>query len=58
MQRRRAGQHDRGRYRGRRAPRQSACFKAEQSGDIRATLWTKFAFVCAVAGTTAAVRLL
>jgi 2-dehydropantoate 2-reductase len=36
---------------------QSAGFKAEQSDDIRAALWTKFAFICALAGTTAAVRL-
>jgi len=36
---------------------QSAGFKAEQSSDIRATLWTNFTFICALAGTTAAVRL-
>jgi 2-dehydropantoate 2-reductase len=36
---------------------QSAGFKAEQSIDIRTALWTKFAFICALAGTTAAVRL-
>jgi 2-dehydropantoate 2-reductase len=36
---------------------QAAGFGAEQSGDIRATLWTKFAFICALAGTTAAIRL-
>jgi 2-dehydropantoate 2-reductase len=36
---------------------QAAGFGAEQSGDIRAALWTKFAFICALAGTTAAIRL-
>jgi 2-dehydropantoate 2-reductase len=30
---------------------------AEETDDIRATLWTKFAFICAQAGTTAAIRL-
>lgn len=30
---------------------------AEGSSDIRAVLWTKFAFICAHAGVTAAVRL-
>jgi 2-dehydropantoate 2-reductase len=37
------------------------CAKAEISAqlseDIRAGLWSKFAFICAVAGTTAAIRL-
>ena len=36
---------------------QAAGFGAEQTGDIRSTLWTKFAFICAQAGTTAAIRL-
>ena len=35
----------------------AAGFHAEQTATIRATLWTKFAFICALAGTTAAVRL-
>lgn len=35
----------------------AAGFGAEESDDIRATLWTKFAFICAQAGTTAAIRL-
>ncbi len=30
---------------------------AEESADIRAVLWTKFAFICAQAGVTAATRL-
>lgn len=30
---------------------------AEITPDIRAQLWTKFSFICAVAGMTAAVRL-
>lgn len=30
---------------------------AEESADIRAVLWSKFAFICAQAGVTAAVRL-
>ncbi len=30
---------------------------AEMTADIRAQLWTKFSFICAVAGMTAAVRL-
>src|SRR5262245_11820776 len=33
-----------------------AGFKADEDADIRATLWAKFAFICALAGTTAAVR--
>jgi 2-dehydropantoate 2-reductase len=36
---------------------QAAGFGAEQTDDIRSTLWTKFAFICALAGTTAAIRL-
>jgi 2-dehydropantoate 2-reductase len=36
---------------------QAAGFAAEETGDIRSTLWTKFAFICALAGTTAAIRL-
>jgi len=36
---------------------QAAGFGAEQTGDIRSTLWAKFAFICAQAGTTAAIRL-
>jgi 2-dehydropantoate 2-reductase len=36
---------------------QAAGFGAEETGDIRATLWTKLAFICAQAGTTAAIRL-
>lgn len=36
---------------------QPAGFKAEQSIGIRVALWTKFAFICALAGPTAAVRL-
>lgn len=34
-----------------------AGFGAEQTATIRLTLWTKFAFICALAGTTAAIRL-
>jgi len=36
---------------------QRAGFPAEISPDIRAALWSKFAFICAQAGLTAAVRL-
>jgi len=36
---------------------QKAGFGAEETGNIRSTLWTKFAFICALAGTTAAIRL-
>ncbi len=36
---------------------QAAGFGAEESAGIRSTLWTKFAFICAQAGTTAAIRL-
>lgn len=35
----------------------SAGFAIDQTEDIKATLWSKFAFICAQAGTTAAVRL-
>lgn len=35
----------------------SAGFGAEQTATIRQTLWMKFAFICALAGTTAAIRL-
>ena len=35
----------------------AAGFGAEESDNIRVTLWTKFAFICALAGTTAAIRL-
>jgi len=35
----------------------SAGFRANEDANIRATLWTKFAFICALAGTTAAIRL-
>lgn len=35
----------------------AAGFAAEETDDIRSTLWTKFAFICALAGTTAAIRL-
>jgi 2-dehydropantoate 2-reductase len=35
----------------------AAGFGAEETGDIRSTLWNKFAFICAQAGTTAAIRL-
>jgi 2-dehydropantoate 2-reductase len=34
-----------------------AGFGAEQTDNIRLTLWMKFAFICALAGTTSAVRL-
>lgn len=34
-----------------------ASFGAEQTATIRLTLWAKFAFICAMAGTTAAIRL-
>ncbi|MPZ89618.1 MAG: 2-dehydropantoate 2-reductase [Nitriliruptorales bacterium] len=34
-----------------------AAVEAEVSGDIRAALWHKYAFICAQAGTTAAIRL-
>jgi 2-dehydropantoate 2-reductase len=34
-----------------------AGFSADEDADIRTTLWTKFAFICALAGTTAAIRL-
>jgi 2-dehydropantoate 2-reductase len=34
-----------------------AGFTADEDADIRTTLWTKFAFICALAGTTAAIRL-
>jgi 2-dehydropantoate 2-reductase len=34
-----------------------AGFTADQDGQIRPTLWTKFAFICALGGTTAAIRL-
>jgi 2-dehydropantoate 2-reductase len=54
-----------GEWRGGRSERVSrlaeACrtagFEAEETGDIHAVLWEKFAFICAQAGTTAAVRL-
>jgi len=36
---------------------QRAGFGAEISEDIRSVLWTKFAFICALAGMTAATRL-
>jgi len=36
---------------------QAADIAAEETGDIRAVLWAKFDFICAQAGTTAAVRL-
>lgn len=35
----------------------AAGITAEESADIRAALWTKFAFICAQAATTAAIRL-
>jgi 2-dehydropantoate 2-reductase len=35
----------------------TAGFEAEETGDIHAVLWAKFAFICAQAGTTAAIRL-
>jgi 2-dehydropantoate 2-reductase len=35
----------------------SAGFAIEETEDIKSTLWNKFAFICAQAGTTAAVRL-
>jgi 2-dehydropantoate 2-reductase len=34
-----------------------AGFGADEDADIRAILWTKFAFICGLAGTTAAIRL-
>jgi 2-dehydropantoate 2-reductase len=34
-----------------------AGFGADEDAHIRTTLWTKFAFICALAGTTAAIRL-
>ena len=39
-----------------RAACERAGFGAEIVADIRAALWTKYAFICAQAGTTAAVR--
>jgi len=35
----------------------AAGFGADESPSIKTTLWTKFAFICALAGTTAAIRL-
>lgn len=35
----------------------AAGFGAEETDDIRSTLWAKFALICAMAGTTAAIRL-
>jgi 2-dehydropantoate 2-reductase len=36
---------------------QDAGIESEIAGDIRVVLWTKFAFICATAGMTAATRL-
>lgn len=36
---------------------QSAAIDSDIPADIRAVLWTKYAFICAIAGMTAAVRL-